>query len=537
MITRRQVIKLFGVAGGAAFFPPLATEGIDFTFFNSSKLAKFIQPLALPAVLRPSGLLDGAPHYTVRMSEFHQNLHPDLPDTRVWGYNGSYPGPTIEARTNEPLSVEWINNLPSRHLLPIDHTVYGAYKPTPNVRTVVHLHGGRVSPESDGNPEAWYTSDGKRGPFFESTIFRYPNDQRAATLWFHDHALGITRLNVYAGLAGFYLLRDDVEDSLNLPSGRYEIPIVIQDRILNRKGQLVYPVSDIPNAPWVPEFFGNTIVVNGRIWPFLKVEPRKYRFRILNGSNARFYNLELSSGQSFFQIGNEGGLLPSVVELKKILLAPAERADVIVDFSEKRDQKIVLTSTATAPFPSGDVQTFDIMQFRVVRPLKAADPSEIPSVLPAVPRLHEDSARKIRTLRLQEIDDPEVPGRLLLRMNDHDYDSPTTEFPVFNTTEVWRLVNTTADTHPIHLHLVHFQVLDRQAVDVERYEATGHVHPIGARTKPDRNERGWKDTVRANPGEITRIIAHFDGFRGMYMWHCHILEHEDNEMMRAMIVV
>jgi spore coat protein A len=394
-----------------------------------------------------------------------------------------------------------------------------------------------VKPESDGNPDAWYTADGKAGFRFAGTVFNYPNDQRAASLWYHDHAVAITRLNVYAGMAGLYLLRDEVEDSLNLPNSQYEVPLVIQDRRFDHNGQLIYPVSDISHAPWIPEFFGPTILVNGKVWPYLRVEPRKYRFRIYNGSNARFYNLEFSSGQEFHQIGNEGGLLPHVVTLQKILLAPAERADVIVDFSGHENESIILKSTAAAPFPSGDVSTSDVMEFRVNKQLAGPDRSEVPSKMPAVAQLNEEDASVTRTLSLEEINDPEVPGRLLLKLGGKDFDAPITERPQFGATEVWRLVNTTGDTHPIHLHLVHFQVMDRRLFDVNRYLQTGHVHPTGRATLPDLNERGWKDTVRVNPGEMLRIITRFDGHRGFYVWHCHILEHEDNEMMRPLEVI
>lgn len=334
-----------------------------------------------------------------------------------------------------------------------------------------------------------------------------------------------------------YLIRDDVEDSLNLPNGKQEIPLVIQDRLFKKNGQLFYPVSDIPHAPWVPEFFGNTILVNGKVWPYLDVEPRKYRFRIYNGSNARFYNLTLTSGQSFYQIGNEGGLLPAPVGLKNILLAPAERADVILDFSQNSGETITLASTAAAPFPNGDVESFEIMQFRVIKKLSGPDTSTIPVDLPRVKRLSKKSVTRRRSLALEEGDDPEVPGRLLLMMNGKDYDAPITERPRFGATEIWNLINTTADSHPIHLHLVHFQIMDRQPFDVLQFQANRQVRATGKKVPPAANEKGWKDTVRVDPGEIVRIITRFDGFKGRYVWHCHILEHEDNEMMRIMDVI
>jgi spore coat protein A len=225
------------------------------------------------------------------------------------------------------------------------------------------LHGSRIPPNSDGYPEAWFTRGfAKTGPFFTNKIYNYPNQQRATTLWYHDHALGITRLNIYVGLAGFYLIRDKEEESLPLPKAPYEIPLMITDRSFNPDGSLFYPTrpspddlkkpeARIPNPSVVPEFFGDTILVNGKVWPFLNVEPRKYRFRILNASNARFYHFKLDSGQPFFQIGTDGGLLEKPIKVSQILLAPAERADVIVDFSKFTGKTITMTNDAAAPLP------------------------------------------------------------------------------------------------------------------------------------------------------------------------------------------
>lgn len=255
--------------------------------------------------------------------------------------------------------VKWINDLPFEHLLPVDRSIEGAEPKHPSVRTVVHLHGGRVLPENDGFPEAWFTKDcKKRGPKFLHEVYYYPNCQRPAPLWYHDHALGITRLNVYAGLAGLYFIRDKHEESLNFPSGKFEIPLLIQDRSFYPNGELFYPsqpdplppVSPSPNPSIVPEFFGDTFFVNGKVWPYLEVEPRKYRFRIYNGSNARFFQLQLSSGQTFVQIGSDGGLFEEPVYVNEIILAPAERADVIVDFSLYKGQKLFLQIVQTHHF-------------------------------------------------------------------------------------------------------------------------------------------------------------------------------------------
>lgn len=530
-------------------------------------LTKFIDELPLPSVLKGKKVSvqhaiinkkkqcdrdykpefthgKGFTFYKIKMKQIKQKLHTDLPETTLWGYEGLYPGPTIEVKVGEKVKVLWENNLPKNHLLPVDTTVHGAQPDNPTVRTVVHLHGASVAPESDGHPEAWFTKNFKKiGPEFTRKIYEYKNKQRATTLWYHDHALGITRLNVYTGLAGFYIIRDPMEKSLRLPKGKYEIPLVIQDRSFNLDGSLFYPAEPDPPVgvfpSIVPEFFGDTILVNGKVWPFLRVEPRKYRFRILNGSNSRFYNLMMSSNQTIYQIGNEGGLFENPVALKQLILAPAERADVIIDFRNCTNQNIILANDANAPFPNGDSvdpnTTGQIMQFRVDLPLSCPDKSQIPFQLSEIEVLEESKAVEHRDLTL--IEDMDEFGRMLLLLNGMMWHEPITEKPKLNTIEVWNLINLTIDTHPIHLHLVHFQILDRQPFDVAHYTATGEILTTGPAIPPDSNEKSWKDTVRANPGEITRIIARFGPFTGVYPWHCHILEHEDHDMMRPFEVV
>ncbi|MCQ6282835.1 multicopper oxidase family protein [Bacillus sp. EB600] len=512
-------------------------------------LKKFVDALPIPPVLKAKGKRDGIPFYEVTMKQVKQKLHRDLPLTTVWGYNSMYPGPTFEVRRNHPILVKWKNKLPFEHLLPLDRTVHGAEPDKPSVRTVVHLHEGRVSPENDGYPEAWFTRDFENvGPKFVHEVYYYPNCQRPATLWYHDHALGITRLNVYAGLAGFYLLRDEEEEELNLPSGKFEIPLVIQDRSLYPNGELFYPTQPgheppsapqppppvdptLPNPSVVPEFFGNTILVNGKVWPYLEVEPRKYRFRILNGSNARFYRIQLNSGQDFVQIGTDGGLLKKPITVSKIILAPAERVDVIVDFSNHKGQSIILTNNAETPFPNGQKPSDDlkqIMQFRIKQKLSKPDKSKIPAKLSCLEQLDPRDAVIVRKNTLVEATDDF--GRPKLLLNNLKWDQPhLKETPYNGTIEIWELYNTTLDTHPIHLHLVNFQILNRAEFTGG---PNGPKHIVGPPQPPDPSERGWKDTVRASHGEVTRIIARFGPFTGIYPWHCHILEHEDHDMMR-----
>jgi spore coat protein A len=403
----------------------------------------------------------------------------------------------------------------------------------------------------DGLPDAWFTSGSSpiTGPGFQGTTYEYANDQPAATLWYHDHAIGVTRLNVYAGLAGFYLIRDAIEKSLNLPSGRFEIPLVIQDRMFDATGQWFYPNQGVTSEHpiWVPNVFGNIALVNGKVWPFLEVEPRKYRFRILNGSNSRFYNLSLTSEQSFTQIGSEGGLLPEPVTLDELLLAPAERADVIVDFAGHAGQSIVLTNDAPAPFPGGGAVALpEIMQFRVTQPLSGPDTSSLPTQLPPFERLNPDLAVNTRYLTLNHHRD--ANGKpIILQIGPNvgglPFAAPVTETPRDHSTEIWSMLNLTDGTHPMHLHLVQFQVLDRQDFDVDLYIATNgtELSVTGPRVAPDANEMGWKDTVRADPWQVTRIIARFDALPTddirRFIWHCHILEHEDNSMMRPYVLV
>jgi FtsP/CotA-like multicopper oxidase with cupredoxin domain len=402
----------------------------------------------------------------------------------------------------------------------------------------------------------------------------------------------MTRVNVYAGMAGFWLIRDDTEDSLNLPGPApvlddapdtryYEVPVVIQDRSFNEDGSLFYPASReffdgysgpyIPESMvspiWNPEFFGDTIVVNGRTWPYLEVEPRLYRFRLLNGTNARFLILKADTPLDFHVIGIDGGLLPDQpIVLDQLLMAPGERMDVIVDFSsfEPGDEIILLNQGPDEPFGGLPVETLanpettgQIMQFRVVEATDAGSSGEIPVTLPAIDRLTTDLP--IRSITLNEemshaenMEDA-VPVEALLGTDAEgplEWHSPITENPMVNDVELWQFVNLTGDAHPLHLHMVMFQVVERIPFDADAYaEAQGTYlsgdragtppNPLDFATGdpilPNSWESGWKDTVIANPGQITRIIARFD-LEGLYVLHCHILEHEDNEMMRPYYV-
>ncbi len=510
---------------------------------QANSLAQFVDPLPLPEIIKPTGQRPSPddpavnlPYYRVAMRQFETKVHRDMKPTRLWGYASTSPGPTFEARSGQGLLVEWVNDLPEKHFLPIDNSVHGAEADKPEVRTVVHLHGAKAPPASDGYPESWYVPG-------KSAVYHYPNKQDAAMLWYHDHALGINRLNVFAGLFGAFFVRDEFEDSLNLPRGKYEIPLVLYDRIFDKDSQLNYPVDPDSKDPWVPEVFGDAILINGKIYPYLEVEPRKYRFRVLNPANGRFFHLTLSGGQaadekkpsphtsagqpcgpSFQQIGTDQGLLPAPISLQLLQIAPGERVDLIVDFSDYAGTNLTLKN-----------DNLNIMQFRIAQTAER-ETAVIPQTLRPITSIPESSAAKTRTLILVEYQDL-IQRSVRMLLNNAHWNMPVTENPVLDSVEIWNLVNTTEDTHPIHLHLVKFQILDRRPFSVPTYWLKKEIKYIGEAVPPAPSEAGWKDIVLAYPAMITRIIIRFEGFAGRYVWHCHMLEHEDNEMMRPFDVV
>ncbi|MFC2948980.1 multicopper oxidase family protein [Virgibacillus sediminis] len=500
------------------------------------RLQKFVDRLPTMDKLKPVSRNKDGTYYEVEMREFHQKLHRDLRPTRLWGYNGEFPGPTIEAEEGEKVQVKWINNLPDRHLLPVDRSIHDVAH-HPEVRTVTHLHGSVTRPDSDGYPEAWFTRGFRQtGPFFEREIYEYPNRQRPTTLWYHDHAMGITRLNVYAGLAGMYVIRGKKEKDMNLPSGNYEIPLIITDRSFEEDGSLSYPRQPddagdhLPDPSIVPAFNGDTILVNGKVWPYQEVEPRKYRFRILNASNTRTYRLSLDSGQPFYQIGSDGGFLQKTVKQEVLSIAPSERMDVIIDFTGYKDSRIILRNDL-GPDADPEDETDEVLEWRVSLPLSGKDTSRIPAYLSTIPSLKDqNNIKTIRNLSLSGEEDKF--GRPLLLLDGRKWEDPITEKPGLGDTEIWAIRNLTNFPHPIHIHLIQFQVLDRQPFDLDRYNEDGTLQFTGPPVPPQPNERGWKDTIAAPSGQITRVIAKFEPFTGDYVWHCHILEHEDHDMMR-----
>ncbi len=629
-------------------YVPATSGGVQYYTINMTKFTQQIIPPTTPNPLNPAL---------------------PFPETEVWGYGGIVdynpltgqtnvffrfaPGATFEAMRGTPVNVTWQNLITSSHMFAVDPTLHwadpnGFGMPMPDPATgdpnwgnflayppgypqaqypvplIPHLHGGEVHSTSDGHPEAWFTYNGIRGDAFNVTAvgtgnpneakFYYPNEQPPTTLWYHDHALGITRINVMSGLAGFYLLRDTWEFTAGangkrpLPFDNYEYPIVIQDRSFNNDGSMWFPRIGLdPSAHpyWQPEFFGNTIMVNGKVWPKLNVEQALYRFRLLDGSNARFYTLWFQvkpgplnpllnpSPLTLYQIGTDGGYLASPVPLTRLTIAPGERADIIVDFSKLfPGDRVIVRNSASAPFPAGttpDPKTVGtIMQFSVTGPrLDNNQPDNIPLTLPStIPALTTTNAPS-RTLTLIEKMGMLGPTEIFLdgqRWMGNPVERISENVTV-GSIEDWYIVNPTADTHPIHLHLVQFQLISRQKFDVGKYLADWMLlngvdpvtmaglpltHPTvnvqslapylrGKPAPPAPNEKGWKDTIQVNPGEVTIIRIRFApldyGLPGKppytpftnqypfnpttgpgYVWHCHILDHEDNEMMRPYLV-
>ncbi|MEO7018675.1 MAG: multicopper oxidase domain-containing protein [Ktedonobacteraceae bacterium] len=725
MPSRRTFLKMGAVAGAGVFIPTAAWRAwasttLPQTPLLGASIPQFVEPLTTFV-----GKRVGSPIINVGMQEFQQKVLPDsvyatmVPPfnqgTYVWGYKvgnrpPSYPGFTVEAQRGIPTAINYTNNLPfpnSSHLEPlltIDQTIHwadplnagsshhmGSFQPYQGtIPTVVHLHGAEVPSAFDGAPEAWFTQDGIHGKGYStlantgknSALFVYPNTQQSTALWFHDHALGLVRINVFAGLAAMYFLRDEFDtgqhnNPLRLPAGNQEVELIIQDRQFDTNGQLLFPdgtpadnptgLNGTPTNPgahpfWIPEFFGDAIVVNGKTWPFFNVEPRRYRFRVLDAANARFLQMALvdsstqAPGPIIWQIGTDGGLLDKPVKLcdpndpnaLQLFLAPSERADIIIDFTGLAGRSFTLTNTAVFPFPSGGPPdpAVDgiVMQFKVNLPLSSRDTTFNPASggslrgghnqEPAIVQLANQATGALgagvtpsvtRQLVLLEVEGPGGPLMVTLHNSrwtgTHDgTDIPMsgsvpaemgqpyffTEQPQVGSTEVWEIANLTQDAHPIHIHLIQFQLLNRQNFDVTNYRAQydsqfpggtfegllpdgtlglmnyapgvfipgygppnpyltpnadGAIGGIPAQTPfvqgdlvlPNANDVGWKDTIKMFPGMVTRIVIRwapidtkvgdvkpgqnlyvFDPTEGPgYVWHCHIIDHEDNEMMRG----
>ncbi|XP_073000331.1 multicopper oxidase LPR1 homolog 2-like [Typha latifolia] len=542
--------------------------------FDLNKLEMFVDELPDMPKLQGFGFKNGvlvAGNLTVGMYDTMWKFHRDLPPTRVFAYGtckeaATVPGPTIEVLEGVPTYVTWTNHLPPRHFLPWDTTLATA-KPISGVPTVVHLHGGIQPPTSDGNSLAWFTSSfAATGPHFSSPVYYYPNHQPPGNLWYHDHALGLTRINLLAGLVGSYRISSLSELPLRLPSGPdFDRQLVIFDRDFCSDGSLyLNSTGDNPSIhpQWQPEYFGPAVVVNGKAWPFLSVRRRRYRFRIVNAGNARFYRLSFSNGLRFVHVSSDSVYLPSPVTSKRFLLAPSEIADVIVDFSKSTTDDAVLLNDAPFPYPSGDPTdelSGKVMKFSIRR-RREEDPSRVPSPLLRYPAPHVHEAVASRFVTMYEYES--VTGEPThLYLNAKSFSEPATETPREGTTEIWSVINLTDDNHPLHIHLGVFKVLEQRGLkDAEGFEKCMkdindaircHVedHAIGRRWRVPRHERGWKNVFKMQPGVVTKILVRFKPLRPEerfpfdvtaepgYVYHCHILDHEDNEMMRPLKLV
>ncbi|MEV5573421.1 multicopper oxidase family protein [Spirillospora sp. NPDC052269] len=527
-IARRQVLGIGGALGLVAFTgvttagalarrPP--RTGAELT----SKVPlppPYQVPLPLPAVLKPTGTANGIDRYEITQQEATAEILPGV-KTPLWTYNGTFPGPTIEARRGRPVTVRHRNELP--------------------VPTVVHLHGGRTPAASDGYPtdlvlpQGWQEPKamagmhmsgmkGMRDPkAIESTLTRdytFPMDQRPTMLWYHDHRMDFTAPAIWRGLAGLHIIRDDAEEALGLPAGPRELPLAITDRAFNSDGSLNYPSLDktLRDKPGVKEDYmagvmGDVILVNGAPWPVHEVDAARHRLRILNASNARHYELEAVTDEGrrldLVQVGADQGLLASPVTHQTLPMAPAERYDVIIDFGKtKVGTRVRLRNRL------GKGRTREVMAFRVTR--QAKDDSRVPKTLSHdVPTWRRAEATRVRDFSFRA---GRMDGGHGWLIGGKPFDPTRTDVTVpLGSTEIWRLV---ADVHhPVHLHLVGFKVLSR-----------------GGRA-PRPQDAGLKDTISLRPGETAEIITRFDAYRGRYLFHCHNAEHEDMGMMANLEII
>jgi spore coat protein A len=604
------------------------------TLLDPKTIPKWTNQLTqAPPIYVPTNITDKSgklirQEYTVNVGQFKQQLLPVVDSkgnptgfgtTTVWGFEGeakdavtgedlglvhSTPGCTFEAVRGIPVQVKWVNDLldatrnPLSNLFVVDPTITwanpnGIQTPNPSsalptgysqaqspVPISIHLHGGENPSTSDGNPDAWWTPNGLHGPAYNtelpsennSAVFVYPNEQQATTLWYHDHAMGITRLNVMSGLAGFYLLRypdDQVADFL--PRGEFEIPLAIQDRNFLSDDSLYFSTggSDPAVHPyWNPSFTGNTIMVNGLVWPNMDVKKGEYRFRILDGSNSRFYTLQFSNGMTFTQIGSDGGYLKTPVQLNSLTISPGERVDILIDFSNVAAGEKVVLLNSDSSLTNDEKQTVgQIMQFTVANKSGFA-PSSLPSALnPTLVNNFPNLPSPVRKRTLTLIEQGTAPNTIAMLLDGQPWNAAVSEKPQVGTTEDWVIVNPLMNSHPIHLHLVQFQLVERQILSSTQYlydwtnlngnlplnHTTINVPSLsryleGQPVKPTPNEQCWKDTIQADAGSVTVIRVRFAPQDGSdykfdpttgpgYVWHCHILDHEDNEMMRPLVLV
>jgi spore coat protein A, manganese oxidase len=594
-------------------------------------IPRFAHELPIPRVFAPRVITDRGRvirhEYTVSISQIEaQLLPPGFPRTRILAYGGrvkrvssaqldveetdtdtdsdsqtefvrSSPGPIFDNTRGIPSIVQWRNEVTGPHFLPIDPTLAWAnpatieppvapFTPFPPgyaqaqtpVGIVTHNHGLVVVPQNDGTAEEWFTSSFQRGPSFVSRDYFKPNEQPGTQLFYHDHTMGMTRISLYAGLAGSaYYIRDlnhPLDRSTSpLPRGEFEIPLVMFDRAFFTDGQLNFPrtSTNSKNAYWQAGDGANAILVNGKVWPNLNVKRRQYRFRTLAIGNGRLFNVTLDNNGvlvPFTIIGSDGGYLPQPQVVTTVALATTERADMLVDFSQfpAGTQIIMRNAGATPAETLGTIMRFTVLD------TPAVAPPPTPGLVPRV-ALTPDAPRRIKTLH-NHID---ADGDAQRSVDGLEFSVPTTEFPLLGSTEQWDLLNVGGGAHQIHLHLIEFQLLDRQAINTAAYMQQWHlmnghrpvtrpivVDPtpflVGAPIPPLPYETGWKDTLRANGNQVMRLIARWAPQEipaggvspgqnkfpispaspttdTWYLWHCHVLGHEDNDMMRKLPMV
>ncbi|KAH7296127.1 hypothetical protein KP509_26G010100 [Ceratopteris richardii] len=546
----------------------------------SPSLTQFVDSLTFPPLINlssSSGISDESV-LTIGAYKIIQKLHRDLPPTPMYAFGtsqktASVPGPTLLGTQDVEAHLRWENHIRDEtHMFVVDDSLHWARPPDGGVPIVVHLHGAEVASASDGHPDAWFTFNATdTGTTFSTLEHRYSNEQPPTALWYHDHAIGITRLNVAAGLSGVYIISSPDEQKI-LPIG---LPLVIQDKQFYENGEINFPmVGVLPDyhLNWCAEYFGDTMLVNGKIWPFLKVLPRAYRFRLLNACNARFLILSLDNPQMhFLQIGTDGGLLHEPWNLTSLTMAPAERVDVIIDFSKlSNGASVILNNSGPTPFPSGDIsqmpaKTYAVLKFivdedngitdGVLHEFETANVN-VSSLLIDQKPISEEDAVVSRMLGVVEWDDSNhMP--MTFTLDNRTWQDDVTQYPMEGTTEIWELMNLRINAHPIHIHLVQFRVLNQQTFSNRSFElGTCSVNIAygengSCYTEPPRDpyiyQRGWKDTVITWPNVVTRVLIRFTQRNGLpfkfdpsegpgYAWHCHIVDHEDNVMMRPFVV-
>jgi FtsP/CotA-like multicopper oxidase with cupredoxin domain len=486
--SRRTFLKLTAL-GAAAALLPLAPTVATFSATPaapSPRVTQFVLPLKLPPELRPTRVTETTDFYEVTQKEARVEILPGL-ETTIWGYEGMFPGPTFRARSGREVVVNQTNLL--------------------SEGTAVHLHGGVTAPDSDGYPTDLIAPADRRA-------YVYSNEHPAATLWYHDHAMDRTGLHNYMGLAGFYLVEDDVEDRLPLPKGAFDVPLLLQDRRFAADGSLVFrPLGDVGMID------GDVLLVNGVPWPRFAVANRRYRFRILNGSNSTIFNVALDSGHPFAMIGTEGGLLPAPVQVPEVRVAMAERVEVVIDFAAYPIGTHVVLENRDGAGRMGQIMRFDVVRHE-------PDDSSVPATLRPFEALTEAMAVQTREWVFGPRPTLTANPPVEWVINGREFDPNRIDAtPVLGTVEIWRVVNQTLGfgaggmDHPVHVHLVNFLLLDRNGAKPAPYEA------------------GWKDTVLIPKGEEVRLIMRFAGHRGKYIMHCHNLEHEDSAMMTSFLVV